>query len=225
MNNKLNNTTSLFQYIFMLLQTSHFQFFPFYVVTKLWKLHCSCWGSCAAKRFFSKITLLGTSSFSYTTNQSTHQSECLTETNSGISSSTLLSFRAQTLSLLALPNACVPIMLPNELLGGEHTLWLSHVKSEFHILCGVREWTQCSLSFLPIALADIEAWSAWLTPFSQWFCKSFKKRWYEFLVVLSCNRVHLSVLLYFQFISFLTTSYIAESIKLLSNKCTKSSAG
>lgn len=117
-----------------------------------------------------------------------------------------------------MPNACMPITLSNELLGEKHTSWLSRVKSEFQVLCGMMEWTQSSLSALLIALAHSETWSAWLTPSSQWFCKCLKK-----VVQIS----HGSSMHFFSslvFISFLTTSHIAENIKLLSNKSTKSSA-
>lgn len=85
----------------------------------------------------------------------------------------------------------MPIMLPNEFLGEEHTLWLSRVKSEFHILCGMMERTQSSLSVLPVAFADIEAWSAWHIPSSTVVLQKFKKRWNKFLLVLSCTCVHL----------------------------------
>jgi len=101
-------------------------------------------------------------SFSYKIIQSTHQNK----TSSGKSSLTLLSHRAQTSSLLAMPTACMPITLSHELLGGEETLWLLPVKSKSQILCGMKKCTESSLCTLPIAVAQNKALSAWFRPSS-----------------------------------------------------------
>lgn len=140
----------------------------------------------------------------YKINQSTHQNE----TNSGILSV------IQSIDLISSCSAkcCMSIMLSKELLGEGHTLLLSCGKSELQILCGMMEWTQSSLSDLLITLADNEAWSAWLIPFSMWFCKSLKnvvQISYVFFTHL-CSSFSSFVLV---LISFLTSSYIAENIK------------
>lgn len=140
----------------------------------------------------------------YKINQSAHQNE----TNSGILSV------IQSIDLISSCSAkcCMSIMLSKELLGEGHTLLLSCGKSELQILCGMMEWTQSSLSDLLITLADNEAWSAWLIPFSMWFCKSLKKCGTNFLCFFHtlvfilqffCTCAHL----------IFDNSYIAENIK------------